>query len=76
MAVTLFLKVLDYFKLILNFARINVIIVYLDLRWNNIGPLGGQKFLDLLQSSNSNLTKLELQGNHIGKDQLMALGKN
>ena len=30
-----------------------MIIVYPDVRWNNIGPLGGQKFLDLLQSSNS-----------------------
>ena len=63
-------------KLILNFARIKLRIVYPDVRWNNIGPLGGQKFLDLLQSSNSNLSKLELQGNHIGKDQLMAIGKN
>ena len=62
-------------KLILNFARINVIIINPDVRWNNIGPLGGQKFLDLLQSSNSNLTKLELQGNHIGKEQLVAVGK-
>ena len=53
-----------------------MIIVYPDVRWNNIGPLAGEKFLDLLQSSNSNLNKLELQGNHIGKDQLMAVGKN
>ena len=49
------------------------ILFTLDMRWNNVGPGGGQKFCDLLQS-NYNIVKLDLQGNHLGKDMTQSIG--
>ena len=45
-----------------------------DLRWNNLGPSGGHRLAELLQS-NPNLVKLEVQGNHLGKETLSSLGR-
>ena len=45
-----------------------------DLRWNNLGPSGGHRLAELLQS-NPNLVKLEVQGNHLGKEILTSIGR-
>ena len=46
----------------------------LDLRWNNIGIIGGNSLLDLLKT-NTTLSKVDLQGNHVPKEILKAIGK-
>ena len=48
--------------------------MFSDLRWNAMGPSGGHKFSELLQT-NSNIVKLELQGNHLGKEFLQSIGE-
>ena len=45
----------------------------IDVRWNNIGLLGGRSFLEALQQ-NRTLTHLEMAGNNIPSDTLKALG--
>lgn len=45
-----------------------------DLRWNNIGLLGGRSLLEALQQ-NKALVQLEMAGNNIPSDTLKALGK-
>ena len=45
-----------------------------DLRWNNIGIIGGNSLLDLLKA-NTTLSKIDLQGNHVPKEILKAIGK-
>ena len=44
------------------------------MRWNNIGILGGNSLLDLLKV-NKTLFSIELQGNHIPKEIIKAVGK-
>lgn len=46
----------------------------LDLRWNNIGLLGGRSVLEAMQQ-NRTLTKLEMAGNNIPSDTLRAIGE-
>lgn len=48
--------------------------VLTDLRWNNIGLLGGRSLLEALQKNNS-VVQLEMAGNNIPSDTLKALGK-
>ena len=45
-----------------------------DLRWNNIGTIGGDSLLDLLKT-NTTLSKIDLQGNHVPKEILKAIGR-
>eukprot|EP00094_Tigriopus_californicus_P004289 TCALIF_04135-PA protein Name:"Similar to Lrrc45 Leucine-rich repeat-containing protein 45 (Mus musculus)" AED:0.03 eAED:0.01 QI:0/0.71/0.25/0.87/0.85/0.87/8/236/639 len=44
----------------------------LDLRWNNIGSLGGQAFLDALKT-NRKLLSIQLEGNQIPSEILSAI---
>ena len=46
----------------------------LDLRWNNIGLLGGRALVNCLPS-NRTLWRLELAGNNVPSDVLRAVGK-
>ncbi|XP_026207612.1 leucine-rich repeat-containing protein 45 [Anabas testudineus] len=46
--------------------------VLTDLRWNNIGLLGGRSLLEALQK-NKSVVKLEMAGNNIPSDTLKAL---
>lgn len=46
----------------------------IDLRWNNIGLLGGRALLNCLHS-NKTLKRLELAGNNVPSDILKAVGK-
>ena len=48
-------------------------LIIADLRWNNIGILGGNSLLDLLKT-NTTLSKIDLQGNHVPKEILKAIG--
>ena len=45
-----------------------------DLRWNNLGVLGGRKLLGALRN-NSSLVKLRLEGNGIPSDITDAIGQ-
>lgn len=45
-----------------------------DLRWNNIGLLGGRALVSCLPS-NRTLWRLELAGNSVPSDVLRAVGK-
>lgn len=45
-----------------------------DLRWNNVGLLGGRSLLEALQN-NSSLVGLEVAGNNVPGDTLRALGE-
>lgn len=45
-----------------------------DLRWNNIGLLGGRALLEVLQQ-NCALLQLEMAGNNIPSDILKAIGE-
>ena len=45
-----------------------------DLRWNNIGIVGGRSIVNMLQY-NKTLTELELAGNNITHDIVRAVGK-
>lgn len=45
-----------------------------DLRWNNIGLLGGRALLEAVQN-NKSVVQLQLAGNNIPSDTLKALGK-
>lgn len=45
-----------------------------DLRWNNLGLLGGRSLLEALQS-NKSMVKLKVAGNNIPSDTLKAIGK-
>ena len=45
-----------------------------DLRWNNIGLLGGRSLLDALQQ-NRTVLQLEMAGNNIPSDILRAIGQ-
>ena len=47
--------------------------VLLDLRWNNMGLLGGRSLLEALQQ-NQTLVQLEMAGNNVPCDTLKALG--
>lgn len=47
---------------------------FTDLRWNNVGLLGGRSLLDALQK-NTSLVQLEMAGNNIPSDTLKGLGK-
>lgn len=47
---------------------------FTDLRWNNIGLLGGRSLLKALQK-NMDIVKLEMAGNNIPSDTLRALSK-
>lgn len=49
-------------------------LVFTDLRWNNLGLLGARALLGAL-SSNKNIIKLELAGNNVPNDVLRSLGK-
>ena len=49
-------------------------IEYSDLRWNNIGIVGGRSALAMLQY-NKTLTDLELSGNNITQDIVKAIGE-
>lgn len=51
------------------------LLVPTDLRWNNIGLLGGRSLLEALQK-NKSIVKLEMAGNNIPSDTLKALGKS
>lgn len=48
---------------------------FTDLRWNNIGLLGGRSLLEALQK-NKRVVELEMAGNNIPGDTLRALGKS
>ena len=48
--------------------------VFLDLRWNNVGLLGGRSLLSAMES-NKTVVKLELAGNNTPNDILKAIGK-
>ena len=47
--------------------------MFTDLRWNNIGLLGGRSLLEALQK-NQSIVQLEMAGNNIPSDTLRALG--
>ena len=47
--------------------------IFIDLRWNNIGLLGGRALLEMLHT-NKTLSRLELAGNNIPVDILKSLG--
>lgn len=47
---------------------------FTDLRWNNIGLLGGRSLLEALQK-NKRVVHLEMAGNNIPSDTLRALGE-
>lgn len=47
--------------------------MFTDLRWNNIGLLGGRTLLEALQK-NKRIMQLEMAGNNIPSDTLKALG--
>ena len=47
---------------------------FLDLRWNNVGLLGGRSLLSAMES-NKTVVKLELAGNNTPNDILKAIGK-
>lgn len=47
---------------------------FTDLRWNNIGLLGGRSLLKALQK-NMDIVMLEMAGNNIPSDTLRALSK-
>lgn len=44
-----------------------------DLRWNNVGLLGGRSLLEALQK-NKTMVQLDVAGNNIPNDTLKALG--
>ena len=44
-----------------------------DLRWNNIGLLGGRSFLEMLKA-NKVVSRLELAGNNVPSDISKAIG--
>ena len=48
--------------------------IFVDLRWNNVGLLGGRAILEML-NTNKTLCRLELAGNNIPSDILKAIGK-
>ena len=48
--------------------------MFTDLRWNNVGLLGGRAIVEMLQT-NKILTRIELAGNNIPADILKAIGK-
>jgi hypothetical protein len=45
----------------------------IDLRWNNIGLLGGRAVLEMLKA-NKILSRLELAGNNVPADVAKAIG--
>jgi hypothetical protein len=47
---------------------------HLDLRWNNVGVLGGRKLLGSLRS-NGSLLRLRLEGNSVPTDIMEAIGQ-
>ena len=47
--------------------------VWTDLRWNNIGLLGGRAFIEMLKA-NKILSRLELAGNNVPTDIAKAIG--
>ena len=49
--------------------------MFSDLRWNNVGLLGGRAIIEMLQT-NKILTRIELAGNNIPADILKAIGNN
>lgn len=56
-----------------TFALGNTNWFFTDLRWNNIGLLGGRSLLDALHQ-NHTLLQLEMAGNNIPSDTLKAIG--
>ena len=54
--------------------HVNSLCLSLDLRWNNVGVLGGRKLLSALRSSGS-LVGLRLEGNSIPSDIVEAIGQ-
>lgn len=57
------------------FFKLSSLPMLTDLRWNNIGLLGGRSLLEALQK-NKSIVKLEMAGNNIPSDTLRALGKS
>ena len=47
--------------------------ISLDLRWNNVGLIGGRAILSLCQS-NSTLNDFQLVGNNIPEDIMQSIG--
>ena len=52
---------------------VNNFVLVSDLRWNNVGLLGGRAIVEMLQT-NKTLTRIELAGNNIPADILKAIG--
>lgn len=48
--------------------------IFSDLRWNNVGLLGGRAIVEMLQT-NKIVTRIELAGNNIPADVLKSIGK-
>lgn len=59
---------------VLYLLTVNSFVSFTDLRWNNIGLLGGRSLLEALQK-NTSLVQLEMAGNNIPSDTLRGLGK-
>jgi Ran GTPase-activating protein (RanGAP) involved in mRNA processing and transport len=57
-----------------NSISANTSLETLDLRWNNIGLVGGKAILSSLKKNNS-LYKLELTGNNIPDDIVDSIGE-
>ena len=48
--------------------------MFSDLRWNNVGLLGGRAIIEMLQT-NKTVTRIELAGNNIPTDIMRSIGK-
>lgn len=49
------------------------LVIFLDLRWNSVGLLGGRAILEMLKT-NKTICRLELAGNNIPGDILKSIG--
>lgn len=54
-------------------VEIKLLYIFVDLRWNNVGLLGGRAILEMLQT-NKTVSRLELAGNNIPSDILKSIG--
>ena len=48
--------------------------MFSDLRWNNVGLLGGRAIIEMLQT-NKTVTRIELAGNNIPTDIMRSIGE-
>ena len=67
------LKVCLYMSILLKYVLTPSALSMLDLRWNNIGVIGGRALLSALTRNHTLLT-LSVEGSNVPKDMVEAIG--